>query len=149
MASKLFHAVVAFGISLGSTACGGRIDGGSLPEPGPDDAGAPDDAQADAPIPKPPPPEAGPPDASPDALPDAPHDAPSDAIVEAFCDATWPITKAGREVCGPADGCVEIEAPFCYGPAGNGGCKIYPLKCEGSEWHCMGGAPSSQPEPCP
>lgn len=151
MASKLFHAVVAVGMSLGSVACGGRVDRAAPADLPPDDAGAPP-VDADLPLH-----DAGVhPDASiaPDAAPaDAgATDAPKDVILEAFCDATWPITKSGREVCGPYDACATLDAPWCYGPDGAGGCKLYPLECVGAEWHCMGGATPAgniqPPEPC-
>jgi hypothetical protein len=150
MASRLFHAVVGVGISLGSvSACGGVTSDseGALELPdangpeaspeattadaGPADAAPASDALADAP-----------PEAVPlvDATPvDAAPDVPMDAIVAAFCDVTWPITKAGREVCGPADECAGQAVPFCYGPDGQGSCKLYPLQCVGAEWQCTGG----------
>lgn len=141
MASKLFHAVVAVGMSLGSVACGGQVDRALPLEPPPEDAG-------------PPPLDAAPikPDASVPPQDAGVADAPKDAILEAFCDVAWPITKSGREVCGPYDACATIEAPWCFGPDGAGGCKLYPLECVGAEWHCMGGTTPSgdpqQPEAC-
>jgi hypothetical protein len=154
LASKLFHAVVGVGISLGSvTACGGSVArdmepydplpdaNASQPEPeggvdaGPVvqvDAGPPDAiALSDGS------PEAALPDA---AVVDAAEDSPDDAIVAAFCDNPWPITKSGREVCGPYDECTITAAPWCYGPGPDGSCQIYPVECVGAEWHCMGGA---------
>jgi hypothetical protein len=167
MASKLFHAVVGVGISLGGgVGCGGSTsdDGLLLAVP---DANAPDTWVS------PPPADAGPADTAPpddaapridaaadagiDAAPtdagpvDAPVDVVTDAIVAAFCDVTWPITKAGREVCGPADECAGQQIPWCYGPDGQGSCTLYPLQCVGAEWQCMGGVtptldPGSVPE---
>jgi hypothetical protein len=171
MASKLFHAVVGVGISLGGVAaCGGSTsqDGAAgelldanLPDAvspppkldsGPADTAPVEDAQprVDAGTI-----DAAPVDAAPvDAAPiDAPLDVDKDAIVGAFCDAPWPITKSGREVCGPADDCVGQVIPWCYGPDGQGSCTLYPLECVGAEWQCMGGVtpttdPGSVPE-CP
>ncbi len=151
MTSKLFHAVVAVGLSLGGAACGGRVEGALPVDPPPEDAGV---AVLDGALPKP---DAGVvPDASVAAdaeLPDAgAADAPKDAILEAFCDVAWPITKSGREVCGPYEACATLDAPWCYGPDGTGACKLYPLECVGAEWHCMGGATPfgnvQPPEPC-
>lgn len=139
MASRLFHAVVGVGISLGSvSACGVTTSddatGFDLP-----DASAPEASAEDAAAPVV--------DAAP---PDAATDVPMDAIVAAFCDATWPITKSGREVCGPADECTGQTIPWCFGPDGQGSCKLYPLQCVGAEWHCMGGAtPTDNPGPPP
>jgi hypothetical protein len=93
-------------------------------------------------------------DGSAGALPDAapvvdaaPLDAaPEDAIVAAFCDAAWPITKSGRVICGPAEECAGLEVPWCFGPDGQGSCKLYPVECVGAQWHCMGGVtPSDGP----
>ncbi len=163
MASKLFRAVVGVGISLGSAACGGSTDYDSvLVQP---DAGALPETGVDAGVQQPKPFEAGAPDASspsdagvidatPDAAPeaavvdasvsDAAEDAPSDAIVAAFCDRTWPITKSGREACGPIDECMGKAIPWCYGPGQNGPCTLIPLECVNGEWGCMGGVqPSS------
>ena len=136
--SKLFHAVVGVGISLGSVAaCGGSIakDGDAFASP-------------DAATPLPPKPEAGvqadagAPDVfvAPDAAtpPDAALDSPPDIVDAAFCDAAWPITKSGREVCGAFDACEQIAAPWCFGPGPEGTCQMYPLECVGAEWHCMG-----------
>jgi hypothetical protein len=142
MASKLFHAVVGVGISLGVAACGGAVtddEGLGFSEP---EAGAPgltpeagtsavsDAAPAEIP-------DAGPMDA---ALVDATADAADDALVAAFCDVAWPITKSGREVCGPYEECATSEAPWCFGPGHQGSCTIYPLQCVGGQWQCMGGA---------
>jgi hypothetical protein len=180
MASRLFHAVVGVGISLGSvSSCGGiALEGeGSLGSP---DAGSPDvleEGGVDAahPLPER---DTGSPDAevesdgsldaalpdaaaTPDATPleaaalDAAPDVRQDAIVEAFCDVTWPITKAGRAVCAPAEecegpdlSCFECEGPvpYCVGPDGQGSCILYPVACVGTDWQCTGGAiPSSSP----
>jgi hypothetical protein len=163
MASKLFHAVVGVGLSLaGVSACGGSTSSdaqspdANLPEGQPEggvdvqspppelDAGvfeaAPaSDASADVP-----------PDvATADAAPiDAAADVPTDAIVAAFCDLAWPITKAGREACGPIDECMSQPIPWCLGPDGDGGCELYLLECVGAEWHCMGGViPTNDPGP--
>ena len=181
MTSKLFYAVVGAGIALGCGAThsddhpkttqtpeAGPVEGG-LPAP---DAGvaevgagdssfdavsegtvAPDSAAADA---APDVSVDAAPDASADAAPDASADAapdgPKDAIADAFCDATWPITKSGREVCGPADSCIGSEAPWCWGSDGQGSCRLYPLKCVGGSWLCLAGAPTNtpfQPGKCP
>lgn len=158
MPSKLFHAVVGVGISLGSVAaCGGATseDAALL---SPDATELPADGGLDVAIPLP---EAAPPDAAQgDAAVDAPPDAapvldatpvPSDAIVEAFCDVTWPITKAGREACGPIDDCAGLQIPWCLEPDGQGSCKLYPLECVGAEWQCLGGVtPTLEPgSQCP
>ena len=162
MASKLFRAVVGVGISLGSvSACGGSTsndveglvppDAPATPEGGVDAAAPPRTVDAGtmdaAPVS----------DAGADTLPDAsaPTDAApvdaaddvlEDAIVAAFCDVTWPITKAGREVCGPADECAGQTIPWCFGLGDGGPCTLYPLACVGGEWHCMGGAtPTNDP----
>jgi len=156
MASKLFHAVVAVGLSLGA-ACGGSVERDADPDPTPEDAGTPLPDAATSPPDAGVAPETGVvPDAS--IAPDAPApdagtpDAPKDAIVQAFCDVTWPITKAGREVCGPYDDCINLEAPFCYGPDAEGACALFPLECVDKKWQCMAGTPTSQgfppPEPC-
>ncbi len=165
MASKLFHAVVGVGISLG-TACGGNIaqDGdpfGPLPDAGtskPKPEGGVDAGPvvlADAGPPDTFAPEAAAPDAAPtpDAAPlDAASDSPEDAIVAAFCDNPWPITKSGRAVCGPYEECAINEAPWCYGPGPQGSCQIYPVECVGAQWHCMGGVDAKTnpewPESC-
>jgi hypothetical protein len=157
MASKLFRAVVGVGISLGSvSACGGSTsndfeqlvppDAPAAPEGGVD-AGAPprtvDAAAVDAAPASDGGIDTGPIDAAPV---DAAADAPGDAIVAAFCDVTWPITKAGREVCGPADECAGQPIPWCFGPGDQGPCTLYPLECVGGEWHCMGGVtPTTDP----
>jgi hypothetical protein len=153
MGSKLFHAVVGVGISLGIAACGGAVEqdpglGEVEPEAGAPEATTEGGARAT--------PDAGLVDATPgvDAEPvDAAEDAPDDAIVAAFCDVTWPITKSGREVCGPYEECATTQAPWCFGPGEQGSCKIYPLECVAGQWLCMGGATPTNgpqfPETCP
>ncbi len=178
MRSKLFHAVVGVGISLGSaTACGGVADSEGLGGPQPD-AKAPKphptaEAGADTGI-NPPTPDAGvdtgivPPtpdaaetdsavtaDAAPDggvlpdaSIVDAAPDAPKDAIVDAFCDATWPITKSGREVCGPTEECKGLPTPWCFTQDAQGSCSMQPLICVDQQWQCLGGAtPTNTPSP--
>jgi hypothetical protein len=112
MSSKLFHAIVGVGISLGATmaACLGGVD----EEPGPADAGggeASNDTSRgeDAPAV-----DAG---AGVDGEADAAADAPRDVILDAFCDAAWPTTKGNPHgpTCGPVEACAEAgAAPFCY-----------------------------------
>ena len=155
MASKLFHAVVGVGISLGSVAACGGSTSNDFEELLPADATPAPDAGIDTGV-VPPKLDATTVDATPasdagaDAVPDASvadaapvdaaPDAPADAIVAAFCDVTWPITKAGREVCGPADECEGKPVPWCYLQTAEGVCTLYPLECKGGEWHCFGGA---------
>ncbi len=103
MASRLFHAIVGVGVSLGATAsCAGLVE-------------EPDDAAVGI-------------DARRDAVADAAQDAGLDA---AFCDAPWPTTKgsdrkrpactnpqglcpnvddAGRVV--PDNGCIPFTGPY-------------------------------------
>ena len=172
MRSKLFHAVVGVGISLGVSACGGVADSDGSGASGGSGGSAGSKPDAKAPKPHPtaeagtdtgthlPKPDAGVvPDASPDVtapdagvVPDATidvaPDAPKDAIVDAFCDATWPITKSGREVCGPYDGCKDKQPPFCFTQDAQGKCSLQPLVCVDEQWQCLGGAtPSNDPSP--
>ena len=169
MASKLFHAVVGVGISLGISACGGSVEqdsaqGGQASQPFPTaeggadagislpkaDAGSADsaagvDGAADVTIP-----DAG---ASPDTpMVDAAPDVGKDAIVDAFCDDPWPITKSGRVVCGPSEACAGTPAPWCFGKTADGSCTIYPLACVDQQWQCLGGTSMNTPSPpiqCP
>src|SRR5687768_11966568 len=101
MASKLFRAVVGFGIGLGATsaACFGTTDDGGIV--GSAAEAAPDGSTSNT-VPSPsstgtstaPDPDAEPTsnDASPDGkvAADAGLDAPKDVGVDAFCDAAWP-----------------------------------------------------------
>lgn len=152
MGTRLFSAVVGVGIAIGCAACGGSTSSDSeVLEPGPGkadadgpphpEAGSPDaQVVADAGVP----PDASVEDASP---PDAAPDALQDAIVDAFCDAAWPITKSGRVVCGPADDCVQIEVPYCWGPDGQGSCKLFPVECVDAKWKCTAGVQTTNFEP--
>ncbi len=163
MPSKLFHAVVGVGISLGSAAaCGGVADRDG-PTPLAPDAQGPlphpqADGGSDAALPTP---DAAAPDsavtidAAPDAtvtadasIEDAAPDAPKDAIIDAFCDAPWPITKSGREVCGPYEECGQTSAPWCFVQDSQGACSLQPLICVDQQWQCLGGAtPTNSPAP--
>jgi hypothetical protein len=173
MRSKLFHAVVGVGISLGSAAaCGGSVASDLGAACGGGSAGAP---QPDAGIDVPKPDaagtggaagaagaggaagtagaggSAGAPVSDAGLVADASiSDASKDVIVEAFCDVSWPITKSGREVCGPYEACETKEAPWCFGKEPQGTCKLYPVACVGAEWQCLGGAtPTQSPAPPP
>jgi hypothetical protein len=85
--------------------------------------------------------DAGVDDAALDAgVGDAAPDVAQDAIVGAFCDDPWPITKSGREVCGPYEDCAGTSTPWCFALDAQGDCVLQPLVCEGKQWHCLGGA---------
>jgi len=159
VASKLFHAVVGVGISLGSiAACGGAVSHDEEPEaaeptapPQPDGTAGPEagvgqpQPRADA--------DAADAAVSSDASVEAAHvttedaDATTeDAIAAAFCDVPWPITKSGREVCGPYEECALTQAPWCFGPDQNGACKLHPIECVDAQWQCLGNStPTNSP----
>lgn len=170
VASKLFHAVVGVGISLGSVAaCGGAISHDEEPETvepkaAPDaepevdagnaepraDAGSADSAASnDGSAEVPDAGEAVDAQAEASDATAATADATTeDAIVAAFCDVPWPITKSGREVCGPYEECAVKAAPWCFGPAPNGTCVLHPLECVDAEWQCLGNSsPTNGPAP--
>lgn len=156
MASKLFRAVVGFGIGLGATsaACFGATDdggtAGTVAEVAPDgstsqpgarlpglDAGASEvDARADAPA------EAAP------GVGDAGVDAPKDVGVDAFCDAAWPTTKGNPKPPGctdPNGECVDAGPMHrCIPVDDAGGCDWTAFQttapfCVSSEWRCSPG----------
>lgn len=139
MSSRLFHAIVGVGVSVGTTACSGLVD-----EPGPSPVA---DAR-DASIAR---------DVWQDT--DAKADAASDArvIFDAFCDAPWPTTKGGgrpeqRPACTNPEGrCVVVDAgwgggqPSCIEVTGQ---QAPPYACNGREgwdqcfegqWRCPTG----------
>lgn len=149
MASKLFRAVVGFGIGLGaaSAACFGATDGTSETTS--------DDKDASTTVPTPsstgttdhdPTPPAN--DASPDVtvVADAGVDAPKDVGVDAFCDAAWPTTKGnpGPPKCTDPNGeCTDAGHPdHCYPVTDAGACDWSSFGattapfCVNKEWRC-------------
>lgn len=176
MTSKLFHTVVGVGIALGSAACGGATTddflepiaadagtggaaasggtagastggaagvgtGGAAGSAGAGSGGAGGSAGAGSGG------AAGVAGQDAGAAGAPPTDAGTDAVVNAFCDNPWPITKAGRVVCGAFEACEQSAAPWCYASDGQGNCTIVPLECVDAKWQCMGGAtPTHQPQ---
>lgn len=150
MTSKLFRAIVGFGISLGtaSAACLGAVD--TLPEGGsPTGSGATEPAEA---------PDGQGPGArdggthegggntQSDARADV-ADAPHDVVLDAFCDAAWPTTKGnpGGPTCGPIHDCIDAgPAPHCWQAVDaitcNSSAPGVPAWCVGGTWHCSTGA---------
>ena len=146
MTSRLFHAIVGFGIALGASgvACLGAvsdppaIDGAETP-PAPTSPGAPPmttvdgaparDAGIDSTL-------------GPDA--DAAADAPRDAILDAFCDAAWPTTKGNPgPTCGPIAECAEAgPTPQCHPLTAPLTCetRMVPVWCVAGKWECSTGS---------
>jgi hypothetical protein len=139
MSTRLFHAIVGFGIALGtaSAACLGAVE--DQDQAGADDvATLPDGAV----------PPAFASDASPgDAAVDVPshdHDASAvhDATVDAFCDVTWPTTKGNPSgpTCGPTEACAEAgAAPWCLAVVTGTTCdatRTVPARCVAGSWDC-------------
>lgn len=157
MASKLFRAVVGFGISLGaaSAACMGAVDEVATTN----DGGASRDGAASSTSP---PPAPSPPPSTDDgaaAVPadagvDVALDAPKDVGPDAFCDAAWPTTKGnpGPPKCVDPDGaCADAGHPtYCWKDDGTGACDFgqsYAPFCVGKQWECQSGTIPS--EKCP
>ena len=167
MASKLFRAVVGFGISLGaaSAACvggAGSIEAsaadtttppGNTWDPPPGSNWEAPGSNSESPNS----PASG--DARADA--DAAADAPKDAMLDAFCDAAWPTTKGnpGGPTCGAVDGCGDAgPAPHCYKLASGSSSSssssstkcdpanvTYPAWCISGAWQCStGSVPADQ-----
>jgi hypothetical protein len=156
MASKLFRAVVGFGIGLGATsaACFGATEGGivgttaeavpdgstsavpspsssgtTTADPGPGPAPTPNDASFDVTV-----------------VADAGVDAPKDVGADAFCDAAWPTTKGNPKppACtDPNDECVDAGSPGYCVPVGDAGtCEwsgTFAPFCVNQEWRCQPG----------
>jgi len=151
MASKLFRAVVGFGISLGATsaACFGATDDGGVV--GGDAGPSPSASSTSRPRqPQPPPPDDDPEETDDDAGPivtkDAGLDAPKDVGADAFCDNAWPTTKgsAGPPKCvDPNDECADAgPMERCYELGDGGVCTFWPQYapwCVSGEWQCKGG----------
>lgn len=154
MASKLFRAVVSFGIGLGATtaACLGATDDGGI-------AGSAADAVPDGSTSATPDPTTGPgqgpaaQDASPDVtvVADAGVDAPKDVGVDAFCDAAWPTTKGNPKppTCTDPNGeCADAGQPhYCMPVDDAGACDWSSPQttapfCVNREWRCLGGTKS-------
>lgn len=141
MASKLFHAVVGFGISLGAATVGclGAISDSA--ETGGDATRSPP-SNTDGDTATSPPPTTG------DARAvEAAVDAGRDAIVDAaFCDAAWPTTKGSaadpRSCVDPKGECAEAGWPTaCYKLAPDGTCDFdnaFATTCSAGQW-----------QPCP
>jgi len=155
MASKLFRAVVGFGIGLGtaSAACfGATDDAGTTTEKADASASTPTitppssrdsavdpaiDASSDVNVGA---------DASLDAPADTGLDAPKDVGVDAFCDAAWPTTKGNPKppTCIDPNGhCADAGRPeHCYAPADAGGCDFSTSTapfCVSGDWQCSSG----------
>ena len=152
MASKLFHAVVGFGISLGAATVGclGAIS--DSPE------------TADAATTPPTPTGSSPSDPSNPSFDGAPAfdatasdggaDAGRDAIVDAaFCDAAWPTTKGSpadpRPCVDPKRECAEAGWPIaCYVATPAGTCDFstsFATQCVGGKWQpCPNGSIKSE-----
>ncbi len=163
MASKLFRAVVGFGIGLGaaSAACFGATDGttvgGDVSADGKDASTAKVPGKTTS-YEDPPstedPSETPTADASPDVkvVADAGIDAPKDVGADAFCDAAWPTTKGNNSgpTCGPIDACGDAgPAPRCYQLVGSAVCNPNNTGavafCVGGTWQCSSAAvPASQ-----
>lgn len=153
MASKLFRAVVGFGISLGtvSAACSGAIDDETVAvnstEP---DANSPQAVSDGGPSPI----DAAVIDAADGHVADASTDAPKDVDVDAFCDVAWPTTKAGLtvpECVDPTEVCADAGHPAigCWRKNDAGTCDFlagarFPICVDGA-WTCAPG----QSETCP
>jgi hypothetical protein len=159
MASKLFRAVVGFGIGLGaaSAACFGSTEGstaGTTAETLPD-------GSTSSTVPSPSgtgttTPDVDPPDTTKDAtvdakVTDAGVDAPKDVGVDAFCDAAWPTTKGnpGPPKCTDPNGeCADAGFPnYCVGQDDAGACDFAWNKttapfCVNKEWRCQPGTTS-------
>jgi hypothetical protein len=156
MASKLFRAVVGFGIGLGATtaACFGATDAGIV---GTTAENVPDGSTSKVPAPSsstsstdPGPTSTPPPkDASSDVhvhVADAAADAPKDVGADAFCDAAWPTTKGNPKppACtDPNNECVDAGAPgYCVPVSDAGTCEwgdTYAPFCVNKEWRCQSG----------
>lgn len=157
MASKLFRAVVGFGIGLGaaSAACLGATDGGIA---GTTAESVPDGSTSTVPSasstgtttdPDPIPPGT---DASLDVTPvtDAGIDAPKDVGADAFCDAAWPTTKGNPKppACvdpngecvdaGPPSHCIPVADAGDAGSCDWGAGTSAPF-CVDNEWRCQAG----------
>jgi hypothetical protein len=158
MASKLFRAVVGFGIGLGATsaACFGSTEGGiagtaaetvpdgstssAVPSPSSTGTATPDEEVPQASK-----------DATADAkATDAAVDAPKDVGVDAFCDAAWPTTKGnpGPPKCVDPNGeCADAGNPdLCVEVDDAGACNFSSTTtapfCVNKEWRCQPGTKS-------
>lgn len=159
MASKLFRAVVGFGIGLGATsaACFGATDDGGIVGSAAEAEAAPDGSTSTT-VPSPPSsgsstapdPDPGPTanDAAPDVkvVTDAGVDAPKDVGADAFCDVAWPTTKGGKlPACSdPTGECADAGHPSaCVSRDDAGACDwssgTYAPICVNAEWRCGAG----------
>lgn len=158
MASKLFRAVVGFGIGLGltSAACLGATEGGivgstaeNVPDGSPETNSSSSSSGSSTTNPDP---DAVSPakDASPDAtvVVDSGIDAPKDVGADAFCDAAWPTTKGNPKppsCVDPNGDCVDAGAPMRCVPMDDAGAcdfgafNTYAPFCVNKEWRCQSG----------
>ena len=164
MASKLFRAVVGFGIGLGATtaACFGATtdvdppaDGGPSQE-GETSTTVPDVPPIDEKVDPTPdatvlPADAGA-DVAKDVAVDVKADAPKDAGIDAFCDAAWPTTKGnpGPPKCiDPGSECTDAGPVLrCYPRTDAGQCQFWNRHaglCIDGVWQC----PSGTEPTCP
>jgi hypothetical protein len=146
MASKLFRAVVGFGIALG--AASGACFGASSDTPETVTEGA--DASTSTPTTNTPSSSGssnGDPSSTQDgsSVADAGVDAPKDVGVDAFCDAAWPTTKGNPQppsCVDPNGECVDAGTPeHCYAVA-DGGCDVAKMTfpyCVNKDWQCQPG----------
>lgn len=153
MASKLFRAVVGFGIGLGATtaACFGATDGGivgTTAESVPDGSTSTVPPSSGTSTTEPDPgPTSTSNDASPDvkAVADAGVDAPKDVGADAFCDAAWPTTKGNPKppACtDPNNECSDAGPPhYCVPVDDAGACGFTTTApfCVNKEWRCQSG----------
>ncbi len=125
MASKLFHAVVGFGIALGgAAACVSASDPGA-PSLMTGDSGTTTSTEADA----------------------AARDGAADVGADAFCDVAWPTTKGSvpvvPECVDPEGDCADAGAPTqCAKSVDGGGCdhdQTYFSVCKAGTWECAPG----------
>ena len=146
MASKLFRAVVGFGIGLGaaSAACFGAASDATDTTTADSDASTTNSSSSSAS-------SSGDPSPTPDGAPavDAGVDAPKDVGIDAFCDAAWPTTKGNPQppsCVDPNGECVDAGTPeHCYVVA-DGGCDfakmVFPY-CANKDWQCQPGTTNS------
>ena len=147
MASKLFRAVVVFGIGLGaaSAACfGASSDTPERTTEGTDASTSTPESNASSSSSGS---SSGDPSPTPDgsSVADAAVDAPKDVGADAFCDAAWPTTKGNPKppACVDPNGeCVDAGVPeHCYAVV-DGGCDVAKMTfpyCVNKDWQCQPG----------